>query len=557
MYRAQIKALRYFILLALLICGGFVVGGQKTAFATTAINRQLNYQAKLLTANSVPVSDASYSITFSIYDAATGGNRLWTAAGTTGSPSAVSVSVESGLLTVQLGDVSAGQNAFDLNWYQQDLYLGVTIGSDSEMTPRKRLTAVPYAFVAETLQGQYASSSVDSGGTLFSLRQHKADAAAADRAALYISTSGTSNTYDYLIKGSNGSEVFTVSRQGNVTTTGNLATDGNNILGSASSDSLVVNAGVNSNFNPFTNGTYNLGNGLLSWQQIFASSTVHAGGVTSTGHVNPFANDTYDLGALGTAWKDVYASGTAYVQDDVLVGGQSVCLVDGTNCADDRNWKYTLATDLARNATSTTDIVIGGTATTTAPVYFQLDGVSASSNRLIIGQNQNMNLVLGNTTSSGLNSLFQLSGNDLYVEGNIGSASSVYTNGAFVVGTGSTFYGDGYLSKTDGTYTIKSSSDLVLSPSTGQIAFTPTSGYVSSTAHILSATNAAYNLGSATYSWGQMFASSTVHAGGVTSTGNINPFANDAYDLGLFGAAWKDIYASGTAYVQDDVIIGG
>jgi hypothetical protein len=97
--------------------------------------------------------------------------------------------------------------------------------------------------------------------------------------------------------------------------------------------------------------------------------------------------------------------------------------------------------------------VIGGIATTSAPVYFNLTGTSASSNRLIIGQNQNMDVAIGNATSSGLNSAFQLSGNDLYVEGNIGSATSVYTNGAFIAGTGSTVYGDGFLTKTNGLFT--------------------------------------------------------------------------------------------------------
>ena len=61
-----------------------------------------------------------------------------------------------------------------------------------------------------------------------------------------------------------------------------------------------------------------------------------------------------------------------------------------------------------------------------------------------------MDVVIGNTTSSGLNSAFQLSGNDLFVQGNIGSASSVYTNGAFVAGTDSTLYGDGFITRTSG-----------------------------------------------------------------------------------------------------------
>ncbi len=203
------------------VCIGVLLStlfGVSEVQAAAGINRQINYQGKLFTSSGVPVSDGIYSIKFSIYDASVAGNRLWTAAGTTVTPNVISVTAQNGLFTVQLGDTSNGQNAFDINWNQDALYLGVTIESDSEMSPRKRLTAVPYAFMAESLQGQFASSSVASaGGTLFSLEQHRADAALAQRTVLRLSTEGTSNANDFLLVGSNGSDVFTISRQGNVT----------------------------------------------------------------------------------------------------------------------------------------------------------------------------------------------------------------------------------------------------------------------------------------------------------------------------------------------------
>lgn len=221
-----------------LSCAFFIVSAPPS-FAATGINRQFTYQGRLLDSTGVSVVDGTYSIKFSLYDAPSSGTRLWTANGTTLTPTAVSVSVSNGLFSVNLGDVSAGQNAFDISWFQDSLYLGVTVGADSEMTPLKRLTSVPYAFVAETLQGQYASSSVAStGGTLFSLHQTATDAASAARTALMISTSGTSNSFDFLIKAFSGSDVFTVSRQGNVTVAGTQLTSGvatfaSNVLPSA------------------------------------------------------------------------------------------------------------------------------------------------------------------------------------------------------------------------------------------------------------------------------------------------------------------------------------
>ncbi len=625
---------RYTILFSViaLSCAIFAFSGQKTT-AASALNRQVNYQGKLLTSSGVSVTDGSYSIQFSIYDAASGGNRLWTAAGTTSTPSAVSVTVSGGLFTVQLGDTDAGQNAFDFNWYQSGLYLGVTVAADSEMTPRKRLTAVPYAFVAETLQGQYASSSVTSdGGALFALQQHSSDAATADRTSLYISTSGTSNAFDYLIKGSNGSEVFTVSRQGHTTTTGNLGVSGNTILGDATSDTLTVNARLGSSLVPTTNGAYDLGSSLLSFNQVYSSSTVHAGGVTSTGNVNPFSNNTYDLGSFDLAWADIYASGTAYVQTDVVVGGLSVCLSDGTNCTaggDSSLWTYNETIDFVRPNTNTTGLLVGGSTPGSAPLYFD---VTTTSSRLYVGGfGSSTDVVIGNSTSSGLNSLFQLSGNDLYVEGNIGSASSVYSNGAFIAGTGSTYFGDGYINKTDGGFTVQLGGTTKLSVNADS---------VSTTVDLIPATNSALSLGSNTLRWLRLHSTDVllngaVVAGGSTSivgasttrvvtsgfsapvdqafaarefilsgstygadsqtlsliestTGTLKitdgstgggwggiefatgtvmdvltvqkdllPGTNNFSNIGSATLSFADVYASGTAYVQTDVVVGG
>ncbi|MFH1973534.1 MAG: hypothetical protein ABIK13_02910, partial [Patescibacteria group bacterium] len=344
---------------AVIICAAFVVFGPETTVAQ-GINRSVSYQGKLLTASEIPVADGDYAVKFSLYDAESGGNRLWTSSGTTSSPSAVTVTVHSGLFTVQLGDTTAGQNPFTLDWNQPGLYLGVTIAADAEMTPRKRLTSVPYAFVAETLQGQYASSSVDTaGGNLFALHQNATDAATGDRTSLFIATSGTSNLYDYLIKASNGSEVFTVSRLGNVTTTGNFAAAGNVIIGDASSDSVIFNAGVGSNVMPLTTNAFDLGSASKSWNNIYASGTVTASstlvgfgqvsqpsisfiGDTDTGFYRSGANQlgivsqgaikfligstaTYaynpiipaptnslDLGSGMYGWRNVYVSGTHF-----------------------------------------------------------------------------------------------------------------------------------------------------------------------------------------------------------------------------------------------------
>ncbi|MDP3794099.1 MAG: hypothetical protein Q8R07_05135, partial [Candidatus Uhrbacteria bacterium] len=202
--------------------------------AATGINRQINYQGRLLDASGAAVADGNYSIKFSLYDAVSGGNRLWSATGTVATPSALTISVSNGLFSVLLGDVSSGggwQNVLNnsIDWNSDSLFLGVTVSSDAEMTPRRRLAAAPQAFNAENLQGMYASSSAFGGQSLFTIHQTSSTAATSSRTALEIRSEGTSSANDFLVQGINdlGSTVFSLNRAGNVTSSGYFAATGN------------------------------------------------------------------------------------------------------------------------------------------------------------------------------------------------------------------------------------------------------------------------------------------------------------------------------------------
>ncbi|HTK32997.1 MAG TPA: hypothetical protein VL335_00410, partial [Candidatus Paceibacterota bacterium] len=112
--------------------------------AHAAINQQINYQGKLTNASNIAVADGSYTASFSLYTTATGGSPIWTELDN-GSNKIV---VKNGLFSVMLGSTTPFTGV-DFN---QTLYLGVTIESDSEMTPRKVIGTVPSAIVAQTLQ---------------------------------------------------------------------------------------------------------------------------------------------------------------------------------------------------------------------------------------------------------------------------------------------------------------------------------------------------------------------------------------------------------------------
>lgn len=108
------------------------------SLATADVPQVINYQGLLTDENGWAVDDGDYQITFTIYDAVTGGNVKWTSGQQT-------VLVTDGLFTYQLG--SAAQLPDDL--FEDTLrWLGIKVGADLEISPRTKLTSVPYAYHA-------------------------------------------------------------------------------------------------------------------------------------------------------------------------------------------------------------------------------------------------------------------------------------------------------------------------------------------------------------------------------------------------------------------------
>jgi hypothetical protein len=186
-----------------------------------SIYKAVNYQAKLLDkATGIPVTDGSYNIKLSIYDDPTAGNRLWTARGTTGSPTAKSIAVTNGIFSTMLGE--SGDNTMSLDFSTDSYYLGVTVGADAEMTPRKRMGAVPQAFNANGLIGDgyinitgTPTGSGVSGGTV------------------YINPGSTTANYTLMGIAVNGSSKFTLDAEGDLTAAGGLSFAGNSLLTAA------------------------------------------------------------------------------------------------------------------------------------------------------------------------------------------------------------------------------------------------------------------------------------------------------------------------------------
>jgi hypothetical protein len=108
-----------------------------------AVPNLINFQGKLRNATGSVLS-GDYEINFSIYNAATDGDILWS--------ENVSVKANNGLFNVLLGS----ENPVDLN-FTDDYWLSVNVDNDGEMTPRQRISSVGYSFrsgSAENLSGK-------------------------------------------------------------------------------------------------------------------------------------------------------------------------------------------------------------------------------------------------------------------------------------------------------------------------------------------------------------------------------------------------------------------
>lgn len=92
----------------------------------------INYQGVLKNASGVIVTNGNYNLKFTIYE---GDVAIWT--------ETKSITVTDGIFNTQLGSVTPINLPFD-----NEYYLGITIGTDSELTSRIKISSVPYSFMS-------------------------------------------------------------------------------------------------------------------------------------------------------------------------------------------------------------------------------------------------------------------------------------------------------------------------------------------------------------------------------------------------------------------------
>ncbi|MFZ1626980.1 MAG: hypothetical protein WAT81_04215, partial [Candidatus Moraniibacteriota bacterium] len=144
------------VLLAIALATGSGIGwGIRSQFVFAQSINKISVSVSLFDAENKIITNGEYDARFALYrtDRTTqdvypsntdAGNRLW--------EETQKVVVKNGVLRVFLG--SATPLPANLNFESGDYYLGVRLGTDSEMVPRKKLGAVPAALNSQFLRGK-------------------------------------------------------------------------------------------------------------------------------------------------------------------------------------------------------------------------------------------------------------------------------------------------------------------------------------------------------------------------------------------------------------------
>ncbi len=290
-----------------------VLGGHDRVYAATSDN--LNFQARLESSAGAIAPDGYYNLEFKVYSVSTGGTALWTESYT----GANKVRVANGYVTVNLGSITAFPST--MPWDQQ-LYLTMNVGGtgtpgwDGEMSPRLKLTAVPYAFNAKTASQLIATSGANTASLSIA-------APTSGSQTFVLQDQGSAGTYNILTAAS-GTDGY-VKLQG--TTPGTQQTGNLNISGTGLFGGLLqggtLQAGATQQFQVDTNGNVTTSGSISTG----SGSLLTVGGAT--------LNSTLAVSDLPTGGNIGTAAATVDIYTNFTVGqttsGQTLTIPAPTN----------------------------------------------------------------------------------------------------------------------------------------------------------------------------------------------------------------------------------
>ncbi len=312
---------------------------------------------------------------FNLYYQASGGSTQWTEDRL--NTNTQGVTIKNGYFSVYLGQYDTIPA---LDW-SEDLYLGMTIrgngscvwGSctpaDAEMTPRFKLTAVPYAFRASNVASSNTNvASTNSDGV--SITTGDALGATSNSGNISVDTGTATGTAGTISLGAtNASQLLlgraglTTAVQGGLSVTEDTALNGNITLGSNSSDTILINA--------ILQGTNAL---------VFEGATAD-GFETTLSVQDPTADVTFRLPALAAGTYDFCtSSGNCLGTGDIIQNGNSygTAVTIGTNDGYDLNFETNGTTritvdDTTGNVSFTSLVTLNGGLTLSGDNFLMTD----------------------------------------------------------------------------------------------------------------------------------------------------------------------------------------
>ena len=286
----------------------FFVTQQKTDTAYAATTDTLNFQGRLMSSSGNMVDDGVYNMQFSIYYVSSGGTAQWTedrlVTNTQG------VTIKNGYFSVNLGEYDAFGA---INW-GNDLYLGMTVrgttncawGScspaDSEMTPRLKLTSVPYAFKAGNV-GSNDTNSASTNSNSVNINTGNALGASSNSGSIGIDVGTATGTAGTISIGTANTSGISIGRTG-VTTTNNGALTVTQAFTGNGGATIVGTTNIN------TTGTANtqIGNATGTFQ--LDSNTID---ISSGGAISGITGFTQASGNFVQNGTGTFATGTGAV----------------------------------------------------------------------------------------------------------------------------------------------------------------------------------------------------------------------------------------------------
>jgi len=328
-------------------------------------------------------------------------------------------------------------------------------------------------------------------------------------------------------------------------------TDGNITLGDSNTDNVIFNADVNSNIIPNTNDAYNLGSGTQQWKDFFATGNAGIGSLSVAG-VSTFGgavdinasvdisddlviNDALNVVGLSTFGSDVDINADIDVSGNAGIGSLSVAgvstfvgvatfqsgiVVAGvTTYSDDVDINGNLDVD---GRTDLDDLVVTGVSTYSADLDVNAD-IDVSGNAGIGSLN-----VVGVSTFGGITTFTDTTQNTLgstdtaavKIAGGLAVAKNVTVGGGLSVTGNSYFVGMvTFAAGTDG--------NIVLGDTSGDnVVFN-----ADVNSNLIPNTNGAYDLGSSSQKWADLYLTGnagvgSVHVAGISTFVGIATFNN-------------------------------